>query len=159
VRFDNWILALHVLSAFSLVAGLVVFWALIVVGRRTDTPGGTLALSPIAKVGSATVGVGMVGTIVFGIWLAFSIGNYDIWDGWIIAAIVLWVVGSALGRKTGTEFMAAPTKAAELQSAGETGPNQELLALNRTSRGLLLQALTSLVVLLILIDMIWKPGA
>jgi hypothetical protein len=55
--------------------------------------------------------------------------------------------------------MAAPKKAVELQSAGETGPNQELLALNRTSRGVLLQALTSLVVLLILIDMVWKPGA
>ena len=157
--FDDWILALHVLSAFSLVAGLVLFWALIVVGRRIDTPADTLALSPVAKVGSATVGVGMVGTIVFGVWLAFSVGNYDIWDGWIIAAIVLWFIGSGLGRQTGKEFLAAPMKAAELQSAGQTGSNQELLALNRTSRGVLLQTLTSLVVLLILIDMIWKPGA
>ena len=159
MRFDDWILALHVLSAFSLVAGLVVFWALIVVGRRIDTPGDTLALSPVAKVGSATVGVGMVGTIVFGVWLALSVGNYDIWDGWIIAAIVLWFIGSGLGRQTGKEFLAAPMKAVELQSAGQTGPNEELLALNRTSRGVLFQALTSLVVLLILIDMIWKPGA
>jgi hypothetical protein len=159
VRFDDWILALHVLSAFSLVAGLVVFWALIVVGRRIDTPAETLALSPVAKVGSATVGVGMVGTIFFGVWLAFSAGGYDIWDGWIIAAIVLWFIGSGLGRQTGKEFLAAPMKAVELQSAGQTGPNDELLALNRTSRGVLLQALTSLVVLLILIDMIWKPGA
>ena len=159
MRFDDWILALHVLSAFSLVAGLVVFWALIVVGRRIDTPGDTLALSPVAKVGSATVGVGMVGTIVFGVWLALSVGNYDIWDGWIIAAIVLWFIGSGLGRQTGKEFLAAPMKAVQLQSAGQTGPNEELLALNRTSRGVLFQALTSLVVLLILIDMIWKPGA
>ena len=159
MRLDDWILAFHVLSAFSLVAGLVLFWALIVIGRRIDTPADTLALSPVAKVGSATVGVGMVGTIVFGVWLAFSVGNYDIWDGWIIAAIVLWVVGSALGRKTGQEYLAAPMKAAELESSGQTGSSAELLALNRTSRGVLLQALTSLVVLLILIDMIWKPGA
>ena len=159
MRLDDWILAFHVLSAFSLVAGLVLFWALIVIGRRIDTPADTLALSPVAKVGSATVGVGMVGTIVFGVWLAFSVGNYDIWDGWIIAAIVLWLVGSALGRKTGQEYLAAPMKAAELESSGQTGSSAELLALNRTSRGVLLQALTSLVVLLILIDMIWKPGA
>jgi uncharacterized membrane protein len=159
VRFDDWILALHVLSAFSLVAGLVLFWALIVVGRKIDTPAETLALSPVAKVGSATVGVGMVGTIVFGIWLALSLGRYDLWDGWIIAAIVLWFIGSALGRNTGKEYLAAPMKAVELESAGQTGPNAELLALNRTSRGLLFQTLTSLVVLLILIDMIWKPGA
>jgi hypothetical protein len=159
VRFDDWILALHVLSAFSLVAGLILFWALIVVGRRTDTPAGTLSLSPIAKVGSATVGIGMVGTIVFGLWLAFSIGNYNVWDAWIIIALVLWFTGAALGRKTGEAFLEGPKKAEELQSAGQTGPNAELLALNRTSRGVRFQTLTSIVVLLIIIDMIWKPWA
>jgi hypothetical protein len=159
VRFDDWLLAFHVLSAFSLVAGMVLFWALIVVGRRIDTPAATLELSPVAKVGNATVGIGMVGTIVFGVWLAFSFGNYDIWDGWIIAAIVLWFIGAGLGRKTGEAFLEGPKKAEELASAGQTGPSDELLALNRTSRGVLFHALASLVVLLIIIDMIWKPGA
>jgi uncharacterized protein YacL len=159
VRFDDWMLALHVLSAFALVAGIIVFWALIVVGRRLDTPAATLSLGPVAKVGSVTVGVGMVGTIVFGLWLAFSVGNYNIWDAWIVIALVLWFVGAGLGRKTGEEFMRAPMKAVELQEAGQTGPNDELRELNRTSRGLLLQALTSLVVLLIILDMIWKPWA
>jgi hypothetical protein len=55
--------------------------------------------------------------------------------------------------------MQGATKARELQAAGQPGPNAELLALNRTSVGLRLQALWTLVVLLILIDMIWKPGA
>jgi hypothetical protein len=50
-------------------------------------------------------------------------------------------------------------KARELREAGQSGPNAELLALNRTSTGLVLQLLWSVVVLLILIDMIWKPGA
>ena len=50
-------------------------------------------------------------------------------------------------------------KAQELNASGQTGPNSDLLALNRTSQGLLLQVLGSLVLLLILIDMIWKPGA
>ena len=159
MSFDDWMLALHVLRAFSLVAGMILFWALIVVGRRTDTPAGTLALSPVAKVGNATVGAGMGGTILFGLWLAFSVGGYNIWDGWIIAAIVLWFVGAELGRRTGTAFLEGPKKAQELESAGQSGPNAELLALNQTSRGLLLHALASLVVLLILIDMIWKPGA
>jgi hypothetical protein len=157
--FDDWILAFHVLSAFALIAGLVLFWALIVVGRRIDTPDGTLALNPVAKVGSATVGAGMMGTIIFGVWLAFSLDAYQIWDGWIIAAIVLWFIGGALGRKTGQEFLAAPTRATQMQADGQTGPSEELLALNRTSRGLALHALTSLVALLIIIDMIWKPGA
>jgi uncharacterized membrane protein len=159
VSFDDWVLALHVLAAFSLVAGIVLFWVLVVVGRRIDTPADTLRLSPIAKVGNATVGAGMGGTIVFGVWLAFSVGGYDIWDGWIIAALVLWLVGAELGRRTGAAYMQAPVKAQELESAGQSGPNAELLALNRTSTGLLMHTLTSLVVLAIIILMIWKPGA
>ena len=34
MSFDEWILALHVLSAFAYVAGLVLFWVLIVAVRR-----------------------------------------------------------------------------------------------------------------------------
>ena len=55
--------------------------------------------------------------------------------------------------------MEGPTKAQELAAAGQTGPSPELLAVNRTQKGLLLHTLSSVVVLLILIDMIWKPGA
>jgi hypothetical protein len=55
--------------------------------------------------------------------------------------------------------MQGMTKAQELQAAGQTGPNAELLALNRTSNGVVLHLLASLVVLLLILDMIWKPGA
>jgi uncharacterized membrane protein len=159
VSFDDWVLALHVLAAFSLVAGMILFWVLIIVVRRIDTPAETLRLGPLAKVGNATVGVGMGGTILFGVWLAFSVGGYDIWDGWILAALVLWVVGAALGQRTGAAFMQGPVKAQELESAGQSGSNAELLALNRTQTGVLMHTLTSLVVLAIIILMIWKPGA
>jgi hypothetical protein len=159
VSFDDWMLALHVLSAFSLVAGVILFWALVVVCRRTDTPEGTLRLGPATKVGNATVGLGMGGTILFGLWLAFSVGGYDIWDGWILAALVLWLVAAELGRRTGAAYMEGTVKAQELEAAGQTGPSAELLAVNRTSTGLLMHTLTSIVVLLIIIDMVWKPGA
>ena len=127
--------------------------------RRTDTPQGTIRTEPVARVGNAALGIGMVGTIVFGIWLAFSVGNYDIWDGWIIAALVLWVISAPLGQRTGAAFMKGLHKAQELQAAGHTGPSAELFALNRTSSGVVLHFLWSVVVLLILILMIWKPGA
>jgi hypothetical protein len=78
VSFDDWILALHMLSAFALVAGILLFWVFILAMRRTDTPDGTIHLKPVVKVGKATVGIGAVGTIVLGIWLAFSVGGYDI---------------------------------------------------------------------------------
>ena len=159
MSFDAWALALHVLSAFAWVAGIVLFWVLVAAVRGTDTPEGTLRIEPVVKVGNAAIGVGMTGTIVLGIWLAFSYGGYDIWDGWIIAALVLWALSGFFGQRTGMAYMEGMTKAQELHAAGETGPNAELLALNRTSNGLWYHAATTVVVLLILVDMIWKPGA
>jgi len=159
VGFDQWMLAVHVLAAFSLVAGSTLFWVLIVAVRRIDTPDDTLRLGPVAKVGNATIGIGMGGTIILGVYLAFALDGYALWDGWILAALVLWVIGAALGRQVEEAYRQGPRKALELKGAGETGPNAELLALNRTSRGVLLHALTTTVLLLIIIDMIWKPGA
>ena len=72
VSLDDWILALHVLSAFAFVAGMVLFWVLIVAVRRADTPDATVGMEPIVKVGNAAVGIGAGGTIIFGIWLAIS---------------------------------------------------------------------------------------
>jgi hypothetical protein len=159
VSFDDWMLALHVLSAFGYVGGLVLFWVLLVAVRKIDTPDGRIRMEPVVKVGNAAVGIGAGGTIVLGIWLAFSVGGYDIWDGWIVAALVLWVISMPLGQRTGVAYTQGLTKARELEAAGQTGPNTELLALNRTSRGVVFHTLASVVVLLILVDMIWKPGA
>jgi uncharacterized membrane protein len=159
VTLDDWILALHVLSAFAYVAGMIVFWVLIVAVRRADTPDETIRMEPIVRVGTIGTGIGAGGTIVFGIWLAFSVGGYDIWDGWIIAAIVLWAIAGGIGGRTGKAYMQGMNKAKELEGAGQSGSNAELLALNRTQNGLLLHSVASLVLLLILIDMIWKPGA
>jgi hypothetical protein len=44
-------------------------------------------------------------------------------------------------------------------SSGQTGSSTELTALNRTSTGLLLRVLGSAAIVLIVVDMIWKPGA
>ena len=159
MTFDDWILSLHVLSAFALVAALVLFWVLIVAVRRTDLPESTTRMNPLGKIGNIAVIVGSVGTVVFGVWLAFSYGGYDIWDGWIIAALVLWAIATGAGQRAGMEYLRGAEKAQELVAANQTGPSAELLALNRTQRGLLLQAVSSAAALLILIDMIWKPGA
>jgi uncharacterized membrane protein len=159
MSFLDWALAVHVLSAFAYVAGLVLFWVLVVAVRRVDTPEGTLRMEPIVKVGNVAVGLGAIGTIVIGIYLAFAVDGYAIWDGWIIAALVLWAVAGALGQRTGVAYMQGMNKAKELDAAGKTGPDQELFALNRTQTGVVLHALASLAVLLILVDMIFKPGA
>jgi len=159
VSFNDWLLALHVLTAFAYVAGVVLFWILIVAVRRIDTPEETIRMGPMVNVGNAAVGIGAGGTILLGIWLAFALDGYAIWDGWIIAALILWAIAAAFGQRTGAAYMQGMTKAKELDAAGQRGANAELLALNRTSNGVLMHALASVVVLLILLDMIFKPGA
>ena len=116
-------------------------------------------MAPVVKIGMIATGVGAVGTIVFGLWLTFSYGGYNIWDFWIIAALVLWAIAGGLGGQTGKEYQRGMDKAKELEAAGQAGPNAELLEINRTQRGLVLHTVASLAVLLIVIDMIWKPGA
>ena len=159
MSLSDWILALHVLSAFALVSGIVLFWILVVAVRRADLPEATIRMEPVVKVGSVAVGIGGVGTITFGIWLAISLDAYRVWDGWVIAAIVLWAIVTETGRRAGAAYTAGMKTAEELQASGQTGPSAELLALNRTASGLLMQSLTTIAVLLILLDMIWKPGA
>ena len=159
MSFDDWLLALHVLAAFAYVAGVVLFWILIVAVRKIDTPEDTIRMGPIVNVGNAAVGIGAGGTIVLGIWLAFALDGYAIWDGWIIAALILWAIAGAVGQRTGAAYMQGMTKAKELEAAGQRGANAELLALNRTSNGVLMHTVASVVVLLILLDMIFKPGA
>ena len=159
MSLDDWILALHVLSAVAMVAALVLFWILIVVMRDVDTVAETLAFGPISRIGNGVVVAGVAGTIVFGVWLAISLDAYELWDGWIVAAIVLWVIGAGTGARAGTEYARAFTRAGELQTAGQEGSPGELRALNRSPAGLLMHTISSVAVLLILVDMIWKPGA
>jgi len=159
VTLDDWILALHVLSAFAFVGAVVLFWVLIVAGWNVDLPEDTLRVERLVKVGNAAVAVGAGGTIVLGIWLAFSVGDHDIWDPWIVAALVLWGLTGFAGQRTGKAYARATERARELESGGATGASAELLALNRTQEGLVMHTLTSLLLVLILVDMIWKPGA
>jgi hypothetical protein len=72
---------------------------------------------------------------------------------------VLWAIAGGIGGRTGKEYTLGMGKARELEAAGQTGPSAELLAINRTQRGVVLHAVASIAVLLLLIDMIWKPGA
>lgn len=64
MSFVQWALALHVLAAFAYVAGIVLFWVLVVAVRRVDTPEETVRMEPIVKVGNVAVRIGGVGTIV-----------------------------------------------------------------------------------------------
>jgi hypothetical protein len=159
VSFEDWIFALHLLSAATLVSSLVMSWIVVVALRSADTPNATLSLNRVAMVGTAMIVVGLVGAIGFGIWLAILRDAFQVWDGWVIAALVLWSIATVALLRSFVEYAKPVEKARVLAASGQTGPSGELTALNRTSTGLLLRALASTAVVLIVIDMIWKPGA
>ena len=109
--------------------------------------------------GNVAVVVGSLGVIVFGVWLAISLDGVQVWDGWVIAAIVLWAIASETGRRADPEFAPCVQRANELVAAGQTGPDAGLAELARSGKGLMLHSIATVAVLLILVDMIWKPGA
>jgi hypothetical protein len=101
--FEAWIFALHLLTAATLVGSLAMSWIVVFSLRSAATAGATLELNRVATVGSAATVAGIVGTIGFGIWLAILHEEFHPWDGWVIAAIVLWGVATvALPSSTGS---------------------------------------------------------
>ena len=95
----DWLLFLHVLSAFALFATVVVFSAF-ALGMAAD--------SRLLAVGNGLWNVGGLGTLVLGIWLALYLDNYEIWDGWIITALVLFAIATELGRRAQVGYTPAP---------------------------------------------------
>ena len=153
----EWLLFFHVLAAFCYVGAYVWFTAVIVAGRRSDSPARAAALFGAVRWGNVLAAIGGVGTIALGIWLAIYVDGYELWDGWILASLVLWAITAELGRREGAEYNRAGALAAELRSQGATA-SPELNAALRTRTGLLYHVLGSIAVLVILWLMIYKPG-
>ena len=160
MSFDDWILALHLLSAFAYVAGMVVFWVLIYAVRKTDTPEGTIRMAPVVRVGHDRDRSGGGGNDRLRP-LARVLGRrIRIWDFWIIAALVLWAIAGGLGGRTGKAYMEGMTKAQGARSRRTDRPERRAArAESDADRVAAAHAASSIAILLLLIDMIWKPGA
>jgi uncharacterized membrane protein len=158
VSLYDWLLFLHVTAAFALVGSLALFTAVGVALRSVDRPGPVALLFRIDRPANVGIGVGMIGTLAFGIWLAVYVDGYELWDGWILASLVLWAVGGAAGGRTGKYYTAARKLAERQVAEGRDGPSPELAAILRGRRGLVLHAVTVAAALAILVLMIFKPG-
>jgi hypothetical protein len=130
----EWLLLLHLLAAFLLVAGLVAY-AVIVYGS-----GHAVVSRTLGPTAAALWNAGGLGVIVFGVWLALEVDGYELWDAWIIAAIVLWFVASGAGGRLGAGLR-------------EDRPVHAIDG-SRT-----LVSVMAVATLLLLLDMIFKPWA
>jgi uncharacterized membrane protein len=157
-RYD-WLLFLHVLSAFAVAAAVVVYTFLIATSRRLSTPSDVLRVVRVSRVAGGLSNVGALGVLVFGIWLAIDADEYQLWDGWIIAAFVLWLVFGAVDNRSTKGYRAARDRAGALAGQGQDAPSSELNALLGAPARLGLHLALVVVLLLFLVDMIFKPGA
>jgi hypothetical protein len=160
VEFYDWLLFLHVASAFALVSALVTFWTIAVAARNVDRPVDSVRYFRVARPANALVIVGTLGVLVFGVWLAIYVDGYELWDGWILGALILWVIGTAAGIRGGKTYAEAQKLAVRLDGEGRgEEPSMELRTLLQDRRAMWLNVVSSVGVLLIAVDMIYKPGA
>jgi hypothetical protein len=128
---DDALLFLHVLSAFALMAGVVMFSALalgVPIGRGSRT------------VADRLTEIGATAALVFGLWIVLREDLYDVTDGWILGAIGLWVVAVATGTM-----------------AGRAVPEGDVVVVEGRAKALSWAAAAASVGILVL--MVWKPGA
>jgi hypothetical protein len=128
------LLFFHVLAAFFLAMGVVIYSGFVF---------GSPVNRPTRLVGEILWGVGGLGTLALGIWLALNRPEYEIWDGWIIAAIVLWLAATGTGQPVSAAFQ----------------PRGDDSAIAVDQRVVLMHWLRVILVVALLVVMVWKPGA
>jgi hypothetical protein len=159
VSLDDWLLFVHVAAAFAVVAAITVFSILVVAGRRIDRPEDAVALNRISKPAGILIWSGAVVALVLGVWIAIHRPEYHPWDGWLIGAYVLWAIAGGVGAQTGKAYDAIADYARELVAQGKLEPSAELQARMRATRPLVMHLVVTAAVVLLLVDMIFKPGA
>ena len=118
------LLFLHLVAAFVLVAGAVCLVPYTM--TRAEGP----VVERLTKTGGMMAAAGGMGTLIFGLLLVWD-AEYEFFTVWIVGAILLWLVATGTGERTG--------KVERAQARA-------------------LHVVASLATLAILVLMIWKPG-
>ena len=142
----DWLLFL----SGSIVAGILALTAM-----QRERPSEVALLLRLTRPAVVVVAFGSLVTLALGIWLADYVG-YGLGRGWIVAAIVLWVVSAALGGPGGTMMRHTRELAERLAAEGDR-PSDELRAAVRNPRALVLNGISFALLLAILVLMVWKP--
>jgi len=159
MSLDDWILVLHLLAAFALVGAVTALWVVVLSARAADRASQVEPPLRLVPILAPMTSIGGAGTLVFGVWLAISLDAYEVWDGWILASLALWLIAAGSGESAGARYKRAGERAAELVRAGTDGPDAELRAATRDGTTFALHVVASVAAVAILVLMIWKPGA
>jgi hypothetical protein len=130
----EWLLFLHVTGAFAVLATVALYGAAVL--------GPPQAVGGFLRLGNVLFSIGAVLTLAFGIWLAIDDERYHPWDGWIIAAYVLWGAAGAVEQRF--------RRSLDVTTSAEARDRRRAA---RTTYGLL-----AAIVVLFVVLMITKPG-
>lgn len=148
---------LHITGAFLFVGGSIAAGVLNVLAVRSERPSETALLLRLVKIPVILVGIGVLVTLVLGLWLVHE-KHYSYGAVWIWVSIVLWIAANALGGAGGRHQRRARELAERLAANGDASTD-ELRALLRDPRGNAMSWLAGLATLGILVLMFWKPGS
>jgi hypothetical protein len=121
------LLFFHLIAAFLLAVTVVMYSAVALDAASTPR---------MLFVADRCWDVGGLGTLIFGIWLALNMDQYDFFDGWILLALALWLVATGLGQTVQRRIGSEDARAVAA-----------------------LHWIRTIVVLALLVTMVWKPGA
>jgi uncharacterized membrane protein len=153
----HWLLVFHMTGAFLLLGGVVFGGIFSIAAFRRERPSEIVVLFRLVRIAVGSISLGMLLTIVFGLWLVADLEFVKWGDAWVILALVLWVVANALGGIGGRREKTT-RELAERHAAEGDAPSAEVRARMRDPVTLALSWGSGLVVLAILAVMIWKPG-
>jgi uncharacterized membrane protein len=153
----NLALFLHLLGAFSFVAGTIVAGVAFETARRKTTPAEIALLLGLSRIGVLLVGLGALLVLGFGLWLV-HLGDWGYGAGWVDAALGLLAAVVLLGTVGGQRPKRARKLASRLAAEGEpVSPDLRALLDHRPT--LAANYLSALLLLAIIALMVFKPGA
>jgi uncharacterized membrane protein len=155
-RYD-WLLVLHVTGAFMVLGGVAMAGIFNVTAMRRDRPSEIALLYRLTQIAAGLITTGLLITLAIGLWLV-SDADYGYGETWVVLALILWFLAGALGGVGGEREKATRQLAERLATEGDA-PSAELRARLRDPVSLALSWGAGVVVIVILVLMIWKPGA
>ena len=156
-RYD-WLLFLHVASAFAVAAALVVLTGSLLAARRRERPSEIALAFGLTRANVILFDVAGTAILVFGVLLVLDLDAYEITEAWILATLALWLVTALAGARAARTYRQAGTVARRLAAEGDV-PTGELTGLVRDRRAAVLHAVSAAALLAALVLMIYKPGA
>lgn len=149
------VLVLHLLGAFTFVAGIVLAAGVFEVARRRPEPAEIALLLSATRLGVLLVAAGTVLTGVFGLWLV-HLGHWGYGSTWVSASIALYAAALALGGLGGRRPKQARRRATRLAREGERA-DDELRALLDDPLSRAANYASLLMIVAVVVLMVLKP--